>query len=154
MGSITFYGGINTIGGNIFLVKSGNTRIFLDFGKNFSSEREFFEFPTIRPANMHDLLKLNLLPDLEGIYRFDESKKPLVNGGFLTHAHLDHYGYIPCLQENIEVFLGACTKRLIDLRAHMSPSTWDKKQEHLKFTRFKLFTSRLHLPLHGRTYTF
>lgn len=136
MGSITFYGGTNTIGGNMFLVKSRNTSIFLDFGKKFSVERDFFEFPTLRPANLHDLLKLELLPDLKGLYRFDESPS-LVSGIFLTHAHLDHYGYIPCLRKDTNVFLGACTKRMIDLRSEMSPSRWDTKQEHLKFTSFK-----------------
>ncbi len=136
MASITFYGGTNTIGGNMFLVKSRNTRIFLDFGKNFSAERDFFEFPVLRPSNIHDLLKLELLPDLKGLYRFDGSPS-LIKGVFLTHAHIDHYGYIPCLRKDTNIFLGACTKRLIDLRSDMHLSTWDTKQEHLKFTLFK-----------------
>ncbi|MFQ6124726.1 MAG: MBL fold metallo-hydrolase, partial [Candidatus Heimdallarchaeota archaeon] len=117
-------------------MKSRNTRNFLDFGKNFSIERNFFEFPVLRPANLHDLLKLELIPDFKGLYRFDESR-PLINGIFLTHAHLDHYGYIPCLRKDTNIFLGACTKRLLDLRSHMSPSTWDTKLEHLKFTLFQ-----------------
>ena len=43
LGSVTFHGGVNSIGGNKFLVQSGTTRIFLDFGNNFSAECEFFE---------------------------------------------------------------------------------------------------------------
>jgi len=136
MGSITFHGGVESIGGNKILVQSGSTRIFLDFGNNFAAEREFFEFPTLRAHNINDLLKLGLIPDLKGLYRLDEIAAPLVDGVFLSHAHFDHYGYFPCLRDDTNVFLGACTKRLIDLRTHMSPSTWDKKLDHLKYTQF------------------
>lgn len=47
MTSITFYGGVNEIGGNKFLLEDQETRIFLDFGKNFAKEKLYFEHPYI-----------------------------------------------------------------------------------------------------------
>ncbi len=42
MVSLTFYGGINEIGGNKILVEDGKTRVFLDFGQSFSLLDEYF----------------------------------------------------------------------------------------------------------------
>jgi mRNA degradation ribonuclease J1/J2 len=47
MTSITFYGGINEIGGNKFLLEDQRSRVFLDFGKNFAREKLYFEDPYI-----------------------------------------------------------------------------------------------------------
>jgi ribonuclease J len=43
MTSLTFYGGVNEIGGNKILLKDKDTKIFLDFGKAFSRRVRFFE---------------------------------------------------------------------------------------------------------------
>lgn len=43
MTSLTFYGGVNEIGGNKILLKDKDTRVFLDFGKGFARRSKFFE---------------------------------------------------------------------------------------------------------------
>ncbi len=43
MTSLTFYGGVNEIGGNKILLEDKDTRVFLDFGKGFSRRAKFFE---------------------------------------------------------------------------------------------------------------
>ena len=43
MTSLTFYGGISTIGGNCVVVEENNTRIMLDNGMCFSSEGAFYK---------------------------------------------------------------------------------------------------------------
>ena len=69
----TCYGGVNDIGGNKLLVKFDKGSIFLDFGLSYSEESLFFEeFLQPRSAcKIHDLLKLGLLPQIDGIYRQD-----------------------------------------------------------------------------------
>ena len=42
MVSLTFYGGINRIGGNKILLDDNGTRIFLDFGMNFEEHQEYY----------------------------------------------------------------------------------------------------------------
>ncbi|MFW5907580.1 MAG: MBL fold metallo-hydrolase [Candidatus Natronoplasma sp.] len=129
MGSITCYGGVGKIGGNRILLQIKDASIFLDFGLNFGEEGRFFE-EYLQPrstSKLHDLLKLDLLPELHGIYREDVirprgiedigdcSAKPLwdcdlqsyedakkedewyPDALFVSHAHLDHTGYIPYL---------------------------------------------------------
>ena len=42
MTSLTFYGGVNEIGGNKILLEDQDTRIFLDFGMSFSQSGKYF----------------------------------------------------------------------------------------------------------------
>jgi len=42
MPSLTFFGGVNEIGGNKILLEDKDTKIFLDFGESFSFGKEFF----------------------------------------------------------------------------------------------------------------
>ena len=42
MVKLTFYGGVNEIGGNKILLEDKGTKIFLDFGQSFTFGSEFF----------------------------------------------------------------------------------------------------------------
>lgn len=141
---LTCYGGVNDIGGNKFLVDSDNESVFLDFGLSFGEEAYFFE-EFLQPrsvSKIQDLLKLGLLPSINGIYR-EDALRPIdfqkydfrgkslweVNlesfddasqhgswhprGLFISHAHLDHCGYVPYLG-NIPLFCSETTHRLMD----------------------------------------
>jgi ribonuclease J len=51
---ITFYGGVNEVGGNKVLLDDNGTRVLLDFGKGFSRRARFFEeYLRPRSANGH-----------------------------------------------------------------------------------------------------
>jgi hypothetical protein len=43
--TLTFYGGVNEIGGNKVLLKDGDTRVFFDFGMSFNMKRLFYSPP-------------------------------------------------------------------------------------------------------------
>lgn len=118
MTSLTFYGGVNEIGGNKILLEDKDTKVFLDFGKGFSRRAKFFEeFINPRTANgIVDFLTMGLVPDIPGIFRDDLMKmagrkieKPDIDAVLLTHAHSDHADYISFLHEDIPVYMGkAC----------------------------------------------
>ena len=70
---LTFYGGVNEIGGNKILLEDQGTKIFLDFGMSFKRRGKYFEeFLNPRTANgIGDFLEMELIPDVPGIYRTD-----------------------------------------------------------------------------------
>jgi ribonuclease J len=113
--SLTFYGGVNEIGGNKILLDDKDTRVFLNFGKGFSRRAKFFEeYINPRVANgIKDFLIMGLLPDAKGLYRDDlmrmterEILEPEVDAVLLTHAHSDHSDYISFLHEKIPIYMG------------------------------------------------
>jgi ribonuclease J len=121
----TCYGGVNDIGGNKILAKFDQGSIFFDFGLSYSEESLFFE-EFLQPRSgckIHDLLKLGMLPKIDGVYRqdalcpnnfetydgkakpfwkhnlqsFEDAKKQdswYPDALFISHAHLDHCGFV------------------------------------------------------------
>jgi len=73
MVKLTFYGGVDEIGGNKILVEEEDTRILLDFGTRMGYESEFFsEFLDTRTNTaLKDRLTIGILPKIPGIYRED-----------------------------------------------------------------------------------
>ena len=113
MVSLTFYGGINEIGGNKILLEDKKDRIFLDFGMSFGTYFKYFDaYLQPRKLNgMGDFYELGLLPKVGGIYRGDylewmgEKQTQLdCNGVFIYHAHADHIGYVHFLREDLPIF--------------------------------------------------
>jgi ribonuclease J len=121
---LTFYGGVNEIGGNKILLEDKDTRIFLDFGKSFTARSAFYDW-TEKPrlANgIGDFLSLGILPDLTGIYRDDllilsgrvKKEERFVDGVLLSHAHADHADYVSLLREDIPIWMGETAKHIIN----------------------------------------
>ncbi len=120
--TLTFYGGINEIGGNKILIEDRGTRIFLDFGMSFTSEAEYFS-GYLAPRGVNgagDYFEFDLLPRIRGLYARDmiehtniPYEEPRIDAVFLTHPHIDHVGHLPFIDENIEVHSGECTKRIM-----------------------------------------
>ncbi|MHC4407187.1 MAG: MBL fold metallo-hydrolase, partial [Planctomycetota bacterium] len=127
MTSISVYGGARMIGGNKILLEDGESRLFFDFGTTFKTRDRFFEeYLNPRPgAGILDLLEMELLPPLEGLYRPDlvpagdvwercrdrKGYRELerVDGVLVSHAHVDHTGYISFLREETPVYASALT---------------------------------------------
>jgi ribonuclease J len=63
---LTFYGGVNEIGGNKILLQDGDTRIFLDFGMSFAMKKQFYSPPFLSPKSEKSLQELGILPQVSG----------------------------------------------------------------------------------------
>ena len=132
----TFYGGVGEIGGNKILLEYEDTRVFLDFGKSFSRENKYFDFPLLQPFYISDLKKIQAIPDMKGLYR-DSVSEPKVDGVLVTHPHVDHFGYISLLNSRVPVHLGEGAKIIIDIRSEIYRAGWDRKLDHLSFETFR-----------------
>jgi len=124
MTTLTFYGGINEIGGNKILLKDADTKIFLDFGLSFSKIYEYYaEFLQPRSSNgLGDYFELGLLPRIDGLYRKDsliptsiKYTGPQFQGILPSHPHIDHVGGIPFVDWRIPIYCPEVTRRILDV---------------------------------------
>lgn len=70
LAKITFYGGVEEIGGNKILVETENGSVLLDFGRRMGYTHDYYaQFLQIRSKNaLRDMIRLNILPKIDGIY--------------------------------------------------------------------------------------
>jgi ribonuclease J len=130
--TITFLGGVREIGGNKVLVEDGPDRILFDFGPSFSARKEEFYVDYLQPRSaspVQDLLEFDLLPRVEGLYSREALtdadlpyRAPEIHGIFVSHAHADHAGYLPLVDPEIPVYVGAGTRRLLQAIEATTPS--------------------------------
>jgi ribonuclease J len=129
MVQMTFYGGINEIGGNKILLEDDSKKLFMDFGFPYKRHKMFYE-EYLSPRNgagLLDPLAMGLIPPLEGLYREDLDDPSLwqrfrdnplyrklenIDGILLSHSHLDHSGHISFIKGNIPVYSTAATALL------------------------------------------
>jgi len=120
---LTFFSGVNEIGGNKILLEDRDTRIFLDFGQSFSFGCDYFGgYLNPRRVNgVGDYLEFDLVPGLKGLYSREALKntdlkycRPKFDAVILSHAHVDHIGHLHFLHPGITVYCGEATKTIMD----------------------------------------
>lgn len=117
---IKIHRGTREIGGSCVEIAHGKDRIVIDMGLPLIGDDG---------CGKADLSKkIGMLPEIEGLYSSDESKKR-VSALFVSHAHLDHYGLIHHADRRVPVFLGRATRELIEISCAMSggsvaPDAW------------------------------
>ncbi len=117
---ITCYGGAGEIGGNKILISDKDTNLFLDFGKNYSKEKKYYDPPFLQARCTEHLLELGILPNLSGIYKLKEKSglkfEHGINGVLISHPHGDHYDYTRFLKDDITIHCGEASKEIIMAR--------------------------------------
>ncbi|MCS7276321.1 MAG: exonuclease [Dehalococcoidia bacterium] len=127
MPRLTLLGGVEEVGGNKVMLEEDGSVLFLDFGTSYSRRGRYYEeYMNPRAGfGLLDLLEMDLLPPLEGLYRSDLHPRPddpdslwelfrhrhtyrnmqdvAVEGVLCSHGHLDHSGYISLLREDVPV---------------------------------------------------
>lgn len=127
--TLTVHGGNREIGGNKILLETPDGGIFLDFGKSYGIEAQYYEVPWNPPFGIPGLLNVGALPDIPGLYRHDPG--PHRYAVAISHPHLDHVGYASLLAPGTPIITGHDTKNLIDMRLESSRGSWDAGVDHL-----------------------
>jgi len=134
--SLTFYGGVNEIGGNKILLQDRDTKIFLDFGMSFALKKQYYSLPFLSPRSEKSLQELGILPKLEGFYKFDE-KAPEVDAVFISHAHMDHSAYISFINREIPVYCGETTKTILQALSEVRTANLEFNVEDISLKSFR-----------------
>ncbi|WP_249872479.1 MBL fold metallo-hydrolase [Oceanobacillus saliphilus] len=148
--TITFWGGLDTIGGNIAEVKYGNDRIIFDFGLVYNPASSMLD-TTVKRKHTHvlDLLKLHAIPAIDGIYSEKDlsaahsfaMEKPLAQeqtdyqtGVFISHLHLDHMGAMDTIAPAIPVYMTEASRQLFRALEQIDEGlTLDRAYESLAY---------------------
>lgn len=126
MAQFQFWGGLDTIGGNIVEIRTDQARVICDFGwtgnqefvQNFRglSELEYLLLEEKLPA-IADLYETTSFQEME-LSSFEDSS--LHTAVFISHLHLDHMGMLKYLPSSISVYLSeeayALYKVLVEVR--------------------------------------
>lgn len=134
--TLTFYGGVNEIGGNKILLQDGDTKVFFDFGMSFSLKKQFFSPPFLSPRSEKSLQELGILPQFRGVYRFDK-RSPEVDAVFVSHSHLDHSAYLSFINREIPVYCGETTQLIVKTLSEMRRADLEFDVEGLTFRSFR-----------------
>lgn len=136
MARVSVLGGVSEIGGNKILVEDGDTRVMLDFGMSIAQRARFFSDPYVSPRRPESLLSLGIIPDIEGVYSWDAGGKKL-DAVFLSHAHLDHYGYLSMVNRDVPVHCGETTKRLMSAITETRRASFESDYRGLNYVTFR-----------------
>jgi len=132
--TITFWGGLHTIGGNIAEIVYGKDRIIFDFGLVYNPANSILQMNVKRKESyVVDLLKLNAIPAIDGIYSKEdlaapsysvrkpipEEASPYQTAVFISHLHLDHMGAMDTISEKIPVYMSEESKCLFRALEHI-----------------------------------
>ncbi|MGB9841710.1 MAG: MBL fold metallo-hydrolase [Candidatus Bathyarchaeales archaeon] len=110
--TLTFYGGVNEIGGNKILLQDKDTRVFFDFGMSFTMRKQFYSPPFLSPKSENSLQEFGILPRIKGVYKFDPSPAE-VDAVFISHGHLDHCAYLSFIKREIPIYCGETTQIIL-----------------------------------------
>lgn len=110
------YAGQRTIGGVIFSVTYGKSRVVLEFGSAYDPATAVFD-GIVEPRDrnyVRDMLKVGLLPAIDGVYRREDlgdyplicaEESELETAVFITHLHLDHMALIGTIAPEVPVYM-------------------------------------------------
>ncbi|MBE3594761.1 MAG: hypothetical protein IMX04_06955 [Candidatus Carbobacillus altaicus] len=132
---LTFYGGLDTIGGTIIRVSSGKSQLIFDFGLVYHAERSLLECHLMSDRYpLLDLLRLRRMPAFDGFYnraalygektpaartRFPRPYDPIHDASqslhvFISHLHLDHMAGVGWIDPHIPVVMSEPSYRLME----------------------------------------
>jgi ribonuclease J len=120
---LTFFGGVDEIGGNKILLEDRGTKVLFDFGQSFTFGDGYYA-GWLQPRGINglgDYFQFGLLPRIKGLYSQEmlastdlAYAEPEFSAVFVSHAHFDHVNHLQFLDSAIPVFMGVGTKLFME----------------------------------------
>jgi len=112
--------GTHEIGGSCVELITATNRILIDFGIPLvSRDHQPFDINQLRGKSLQELKKQKILPDIKGLYK-DEEKG--IDGILISHSHLDHYGFLQYVNQEIPIYLSKGAELLIEVSNSFIPT--------------------------------
>ncbi len=112
--------GTREIGGSCVELKTANNRILIDFGIPLvNAKKQPFDANQLKGKTVETLKADGILPDVKGLYR-DEKKG--IDGILISHSHLDHYGFLQYVNQEIPIYLSKGAELLIEVSNSFIPT--------------------------------
>jgi ribonuclease J len=111
---LTIHRGTHEIGGSCVELcsSSGNTRLIIDIGMPLvNADKSPFDWGTHRKSTLSELHSKKILPAVDGLY---EDDKPTVTAVLLSHAHMDHYGFLRFVHPDIPIYMSMGTNAFLN----------------------------------------
>ena len=112
--SITFYRGIDTIGGIIFEVSYGKESFICDYGKPMNHPL----FSKDIHLSRADLKDIGYIPDIKRMH----DKDAIVAVG-VSHLHIDHTGMLDYLPNDVAIYMSEPSKKLYEQLIYINEET-------------------------------
>ena len=136
MARLSVLGGVGEIGGNKILVEDKGSRVLLDFGMSISQRSRYFSDPYVSPRRPESLLSLGIIPRVGGVYSWDAAEDR-VDAIYLSHAHLDHYGYLSMVRRDVPVYCGETTKTLMGAITETRRASFETDYRGIEYKTFR-----------------
>jgi ribonuclease J len=121
--NITLHTGTHTIGGSCIEISTKKTRIIIDLGVPLTDKTgNRINTRELSQRSTKDLMAEGFLPKLPELF-YDKSSG--IDAIFITHSHLDHYGFMPRINPNIPVYMSRGCKDLIKCASYFSQTEYD-----------------------------
>ncbi len=112
--------GTQEIGGSCVELRTATNRILIDFGIPLvAQDHQPFDANQLKGKSIRDLKARSILPDIKGLYKGEEKG---IDGILISHSHLDHYGLLNYVNQDIPVYLSQGAKELVDVSNVFTPN--------------------------------
>jgi ribonuclease J len=110
---VIIHRGTKEIGGSCVELIAESSRILIDFGMPLvNQDKEPFDSDSMASKSVIELKREKILPDIRGLYKNEKLEFDAI---LLSHSHLDHYGLLDFVNNEIPVYVSKGAKELVEI---------------------------------------